>query len=425
MNDIMYENYLNLLKSELKTALGCTEPIAVAFAAARAREILGEFPEKAIVYCSANIVKNVKSVIVPNSGGMVGIGIAAILGIVCGESSKELEVLEKVTDQDRLQAKYLFEANFCECKLQENVNNLYISVYVESADHSAQVTVAGKHTFISKVVKDNQVLSEYKSIENETPCSKLILSVKEIIEFAKCLRIEDVKEIIGKQISFNNAISQEGLRGRYGAEIGRLLIKHFGNGIKTRAVAAASAGSDARMGGCPLPVVINSGSGNQGLTVSLPVLEYAKELGSTEDKTYRALAMSNLISVHIKAQIGDLSAFCGAVSASCGAGAAITYLNGGSERQIENTIVNTIANVGGIICDGAKASCAAKIASSVNAAILGHLMSMDGIVFQNEEGIVQDDIESTIKSVAHIGSIGMKETDLQILKVMLKETTFI
>lgn len=420
----LYQKYLNCLKGELIAALGCTEPIAIAYASAKAREVLGEFPTQALVRCSGNIVKNVKSVTVPNSGGMVGIEIAAILGIVGGNSDAKLEVLSGITDAHRARAKELLDAHFCTCKLQTGVDNLYVDVTVSSRDHSAQVIVMNRHTFITKVVKDGQILFEHMPINRTTIQEDVPLTMAGILEFAGDVAMEDIEQTIGRQIALNTAISQEGLTGNYGAKIGYLLRSTRPDDVAIRAISAAAAGSDARMSGCALPVVINSGSGNQGMTVSLPVLEYARELNATREQTYRALVISNLVSIHIKKNIGDLSAFCGAVSAACGAGAAITYLHGGTLEQISNTVINTLANVGGIICDGAKASCAAKIVSSLNAAILAHTMSMSGIVFKSEEGIVSGDVESTIKSMGYIGRKGMADTDVQILKVMLNEIRF-
>ena len=352
---------------------------------------------------------------------MVGIEIAAILGIVGGNSDAKLEVLSGITDDHRETAKQLLAADFCRCKLQTGVDNLYVDVLVESECHSAQVIVENRHTYITKIRKDEKLLFEQTPVSEASLREAVGLSVAGIVEFAGCVAIEDIQDLIGRQIELNTAISQEGLTGNHGAKIGHLLRDSYGDDVKIRAIAAAAAGSDARMSGCALPVVINSGSGNQGMTVSLPVLEYSRELNATKEQTFRALVISNLVSIHIKKHIGDLSAFCGAVSASCGAGAAITYLSGGTPEQISGTIINTLANVGGIICDGAKASCAAKIASSVHAAILGHTMSMAGIVFRDGDGIVLDDVERTIRSMGHIGRHGMADTDVEVLKVMLKE----
>ena len=424
MDAKVYQSYVDVLNRELIAAMGCTEPIAIAYAAAKAREVLGELPDRAVVHCSGNIIKNVKSVTVPNSGGMAGIEIAAILGIVGGDASAQLEVLAGVTDEDRQKAKELLERGFCVCKLQENVDNLYVDVYVETEEHSAQVTVMNRHTLIARIAKDGKEIHRQDVINRVQGVSNDFLSMAGIYEFASTADFEDIRGPIERQIRLNTAISKEGMSEKYGAQIGNVLMKSFGTDVRVRAMAVAAAGSDARMSGCAMPVVINSGSGNQGMTVSLPVLEYAKELGCSHEKTCRALVVSNLISIHIKKYIGDLSAFCGAVSAACGAGAAITYLYGGTLQQISNTVINTVANVGGILCDGAKASCAAKIASSVNAAILGHTMSMAGIVFHEDEGIVLDDVESTIRSIGHIGCVGMARTDTEILKIMMKEVSF-
>ena len=423
MNQQLCQEYLSILHSELIAALGCTEPIAIAYAAAKARAVLGEFPERMLVKCSGNIVKNVKSVTVPNSGGMVGIEIAAILGVVGGVPEAKLEVLAGITDDHRRQAKQLLEEGFCKCKLQTGVDNLYVDIQVERCGHTAQVVVMNRHTLITKIVKDGNVLFEQTPASLNSGHDYDRMSVEGIVEFANAVAMEDIQDVIGRQVEMNSAISEEGLSGNYGAKVGYLLRRSYADDVKIRAIAAASAGSDARMSGCAMPVVINSGSGNQGMTVSLPVLEYAKELEASQEETYRALVISNLISIHIKKNIGDLSAFCGAVSAACGAGAAITWLHGGTIKQISDTVINTLANVGGIICDGAKASCAAKIASSVNAAILAHTMSMAGIAFREDEGIVLDGVERTIKSMGYIGREGMADTDVEILKIMLKETT--
>ena len=423
MEQVEYRNILAILEREMHVALGCTEPIAIAFAAAKAREVLGEMPECMEVYCSGNIVKNVKSVIVPNSGGMRGIEIAAILGVVAGRADKELEVLSDVVQADRVKAEVLLQKGFCKSRIKTGVDNLYVEVRVKAGTHSACVVVMYHHTMIWRIERGTEVLFQHAPVQEKQEQGSLV-SLQSILAFARCARPEDLESTIGREIAINTAISDEGLKNKYGAQIGRTIREVYGDDIKFRAIAAASAGSDARMSGCSLPVMINSGSGNQGMTVSLPVLEYAKELRSSKEELYRALALSNLISIHIKKNIGDLSAFCGAVSAACGTGAAITFLHGGTDEQICDTIVNTIANVGGIVCDGAKASCAAKIMSAVNAAILGHEMSMRGIRFYGGDGIVQEDIEDTIRSVGYVGRVGMEQTDLVILKIMLGEISF-
>ena len=426
MDKGLYESYLRILRSELVPALGCTEPIAVAYAAARARKLLGAFPEKVEMYCSGNIIKNVKGVVVPNSSGQRGIETAALLGVIGGDESRKLEVLESVTKEDQEEAKKKNEAGLCKVFLAEGVANLYIRAVVSAAGHSAEVVIEDYHTNIVLEKKDGEVLFQVKELKKaeagETPHiseDKARLDVKDILTFADELNVDDVKEVFDRQIAMNTAISQEGLKHHYGADVGKVILKNFGSSVRERARAAAAAGSDARMGGCSLPVVINSGSGNQGMTCSLPVIEYAKELGVSREKLYRALAVSNLISIHQKKYIGSLSAYCGAVSAACGAGAAITYLYGGTYDDISRTITNTIANVGGIVCDGAKSSCAAKIAASVEAAILAHLMSFEKRVFQPGEGLVQEDVEGTIESIGRVGREGMKSTDIEILNIMI------
>jgi len=420
MEQALYQNYLNILKSELVPALGCTEPIAIAYAAAKAREVLGEFPDKVIMKCSGNIIKNVMGVTVPKSGGQKGIDVAAVLGVVGGKAERELEVLEEVTPEDIAKTRELVKAGYCSCDLQENVENLYIVARVEKGEHNAEVTIINRHTFIKKIVKDGSILMEQEVNEEKTEhVDKSQMSVKGILEFADGVEIEDVRELLDNEIQLNTAIAEEGLKNPYGAQVGRILLQVYPNDVWIRARAKAAAGSDARMGGCSLPVVINSGSGNQGMTVSLPVIEYAKELDVSQEKLYRALVVSNLIAIHQKKYIGSLSAYCGAVSAACGAGAAITYLYDGTYEEVAATIVNTIANVGGIVCDGAKSSCAAKISSAVEAAINAHHMARHYCGFMPGEGIVQGDVEDTIKSVGYVGRVGMKSTDIEILNLMI------
>ena len=420
MDQSLYQNYVKILNNELVPALGCTEPIAIAYAAAKARAILGTFPDRVEMHCSGNIIKNVMGVTVPNSGGLRGIDVAATLGIVGGDADRELEVLEDITQEDIDKTKELVAEGFCQCKLQEGVENLYIVAKVIKDEHFAEVTISNRHTLITKIVKDGEILFEHK-VSEESPdyVDKSLLNVKDILIFADEVKIDDIREAIGNQITLNSAISDEGMKNHYGAEVGRTLLEVYGDDVKVRARARAAAGSDARMGGCSLPVVINSGSGNQGMTVSLPVIEFAKEVNASEEKLYRALVVSNLIAIHQKKYIGSLSAYCGAVSAACGAGAAITYLYGGNEEEVGLTITNTIGNVGGIVCDGAKSSCAAKIASAVEAAVLAHYMASKHHCFQPGEGIVQNDVEGTIRSMGYIGRVGMKITDTEILNIMI------
>ena len=424
MEKSLYDNYVNILKHELIPALGCTEPIAIAYASAKARQVLGEMPERIEMNLSGNIIKNVKGVTVPNSGGLKGMEVAAVLGVVGGNADAALEVLESVKPEDIELTKKLVAQGICTCELAEGVANLYVEAKVYKDGHSAEVTILDHHTNIVKVVKDGEVLVDRKSEDENADAGidKSKLTLRDIIDFANEVKIEDVKEVLGRQLTMNKAISQEGLDNPWGAQVGKTLLASRGNDVVTRVCARAAAGSDARMSGCSLPVVINSGSGNQGITVSMPVYTYAEEWNISEDKLYRALCISNLISVHIKYFIGSLSAFCGAVSAACGSGAAIAYMYGASYDQIGQTIINTLGNVGGIVCDGAKSSCAAKISSAVNAALLGFQMAIEGKGFQNGEGIVLEDVEQTIKSMGHVGRVGMAGTDIDILNIMIGKT---
>lgn len=416
----IHELFIETLKRELVPALGCTEPIAIAYAAAKARDVLGEFPRHMDIRCSGNILKNVKGVTVPNSGGLRGIDVAAVLGVVGGNADRELEVLEEVKPEHIEKTKELIAQGYVDCTLQEDVENLYIVATVFSQEHKAEVTIVNRHTLITRIAVDDKVLFEEKPVENKAVNSCWeVWNIRNILNFANTVDLDRIRDVIKDQIEKNSAIATEGLSANYGARVGKTILEVYGNNVHTRARAKAAAGSDARMGGCSMPVVINSGSGNQGMTVSLPVIEYARELCVSEDKMYRALLVSNLVSIYQKHFIGSLSAFCGAVTAACGCGAAITYMCGGSYEQICMTIINTIANVGGIVCDGAKSSCAAKISSAVEAAIMAHNMSMRGRHFEAGEGFVQKDIEETIKSLGYIGRVGMKSTDVEILKVML------
>lgn len=421
MDQSLYDNYVNILKHELVPALGCTEPIAIAFSAAKAVEVLGEFPDRIEMDCSGNIIKNVKGVTVPNSDGMKGIEAAAILGAVGGDAAKELEVLEEVTPEHIQRAKELAARKICTCNLIDGVENLYITARVIKGEQSAEVTIVSHHTNVVRIVKNGGVVLDrpVEAESKEAGADKSGLTVRDILDFADRVKIEDIDEVITRQVELNSAIAQEGLDNNYGAQIGKTLMHVWGKSATTRACARAAAGSDARMGGCSLPVVINSGSGNQGLTVSLPVIVYAEEWEVSREKMYRALVVSNLIAIHQKHYIGSLSAYCGAVSAACGAGAGITYMYGASYEQVSLTIINTLGNVGGIVCDGAKSSCAAKIASSVDAALIAFHLSLQNKSFLPGEGIIKGDIEETIKSMGYIGRVGMRSTDTEILNVMI------
>lgn len=422
MEKKLYDNYLNLLKVELVPALGCTEPIALAYGAAKAREILGAMPEKVDVWCSGNIIKNVKGVKVPNSGGMKGVEAAVILGTVGGNGEKSLEVLETINDDHREKTKELLDAQFCNCFLREGVANLFIEIHAHKGDDEAVVVIENAHTNITLIKKNDEIIYENNEAYKELVSDKSMLNIEDIVEFANCVEIKDVEGVLSYQIECNMAISNEGLTNDWGVMTGKTILEENGDSLKWRAVARAAAGSDARMSGCSMPVVINSGSGNQGMTCSLPVIEYAEGHGMEREKLYRALCVSNLIALNQKKYIGSLSAYCGAVCAAAGAGAAITYLEGGTVEQIGNTVVNTIGNVGGMVCDGAKASCASKIASALDAAFMGSRMALKDVAFESGDGLVMDNAENTIKSIGHMAKAGMAQTDIEILNLMIGQT---
>jgi len=421
MEQSVYKAYVHLLKCELVPAMGCTEPIAVAYAAASAARELGTLPEKVDICVSANIIKNVKSVIVPNTGGLHGLEAAAAAGIIAGNPEYELLVISKVTKtQQKEIAEYLHKAEF---QVHESESGALFDIVITlyGGGHETVCRIAEDHTNIVLIKRDGETVysrTPEKSMP-ETTAHKELLSVEQIVEFADILDIADVKEIFDRQIECNMAIAEEGLKNNYGARIGQVLLNNRENDVITRAKAYAAAASDARMGGCEKPVVINSGSGNQGITASVPVVIYSRELGASDEQLYRALAVSNLVTLHLKSGIGPLSAYCGVISAGCGAAAGITYLYGGKFREVAHTIVNAIAINSGVICDGAKASCAAKIASAVEAGILGMQMFRDGSQFFGGDGIVTKGVENTIRNVSRIAADGMRKTDAEIIKIML------
>lgn len=430
MDTTAYANHLTILKEELVCALGCTEPIAVAFAAALAQGALPCRAEKLSVVCSGNIIKNVKSVTVPNSDGMRGIEAAATLGCVGGDPTRVLEVLQAVTPDDIAHTNTLLKQGFCEVELAEGVPNLYVRIKAEGKGHTSVACLVERHTNVTELSLDGapvEVAGFGTGVSNcndtnAASAERAALSLSSIWDFAHEVICSDIEELINNQIERNRAISHEGLKNSWGANIGSTLLASRPHDISCRARAAAAAGSDARMSGCPMPVVINCGSGNQGITCSQPVVEYAAELGADHEKLIRAVAMSDLVAVHVKHYIGELSAFCGAVSAACGAGAAITYLRGGSLAQFEATVVNTLANVGGIVCDGAKPSCAAKVSASVDAAILGCDMALSDYNFKAGDGLVGENAEETIRSMGYVGRVGMHPTDVEILNIMIGKT---
>ncbi len=417
---VQYQTYVQILKEELVPAMGCTEPIALAYCAAKAREVLGVLPERCMVEASGNIVKNVKSVIVPNTGGLKGIEAAAAAGVAAGDAGRILEVIAEVTEEQKAQIKEYMEKARIQVKPLETDEILDMIVTVYSGSSYAKVRIANYHTNIVLIEKDGEKLYEVgiMAAEEAQMADRSLLNVRDIYEFARTVDLEDVKELIGRQIQYNSAISKEGLEHDWGANIGSVLLKAYGDDIRVRARAAAAAGSDARMSGCEMPVIINSGSGNQGMTASLPVIEYAKELGSSEEEMYRALVLSNLMTIHQKTGIGRLSAYCGAVSAGCGAGCGIAYLLGGDYKTIAHTLVNALAIVSGIICDGAKPSCAGKIAAAVDAGILGCQMYINGQQFKGGDGIISKGVENTIRNIGRLSKEGMKGTDKEIIQIM-------
>lgn len=418
----VYKTYVEILKRELVCAMGCTEPIAIAYCAAVARKALGMLPSEIDVAASGNIIKNVKSVIVPNTGGLRGIEAAAAIGALAGDAEAGLQVVSHVTPDEIAALPGYMEQTAFSVSAAESEFLLDIEVTVRANGHFATVRAVQEHTNIVLVETDAGVLFSKDPDEDtgkdEGAPDYTLLNVADICEFADTCELDDVRPILERQLSCNCAIAEEGLRGNYGAGIGKVLLTAYGDDVRTRARAYAAAASDARMNGCDLPVVINSGSGNQGITASLPVYVYAKELGASEEKLFRALLVSNLVTLHEKTGIGRLSAYCGAVSAGAGAGAGITYLHGGGCREISHTIVNALAVTSGIVCDGAKSSCAAKIAMAVEAGILGFEMYSCGKQFYGGDGLVAKGVENSIANFSRLGRIGMRETDKEIIRMM-------
>ena len=418
-----YQGYIQILREELIPAMGCTEPIALAYAAARARRLLGQMPQRAEVRASGSVIKNVKSVIVPNTGHMRGTPAACAAGIAAGDPDAELEVLAAISPEQVDQIRRcLEEMEITVLPLEGGpVFDIVVTVYADG--HSARVRIAEHHTHVVREERDGEILLDTPVTQGADAhlTDRSCLSVEEIWRFAQALEADDVREILDRQIRCNTAICEEGLRGDYGANIGRTLLNAYGDGAFNRIKAYAAAGSDARMNGCDLPVVINSGSGNQGITCSVPVIVYARHIGAPEDKLYRALALSNLIAIHQKTGIGTLSAYCGAVSAGAPAGAGIAYLDGGDYEDVIHTIVNTLAVTSGMVCDGANASCAAKIAVALDAALFGWVMFRNGQQFYGGDGIVIKGVEATIRNVGRLGREGMRATNEEIVRMMTDE----
>ena len=413
-------DYISVLQKEMRPAFGCTEPIALAYAAAKAASVLDEFPNHIHARCSANIIKNVKSVVIPNSGGRKGLAAATVLGAIVGHPERELEVLESATDEDRKWLGTLLEANFCTVELAEGVDNLYIEITATTDEHTAVVRIENAHTNITYVSIDGNVISETINEIKEAERSTCLMTFDSIYEFAKAGDISGILPSIKQQVEYNTAISNEGLSNDYGANIGRLLLLDDETpSLETKCKARAAAGSDARMSGCPLPVVICSGSGNQGLTVSMPIITTAEELDKTDEELYRSLVFANLLTLYVKSGIGKLSAYCGVVSAGIVSVAGIAFLKGDSKDIIEDTLVNGLVSLSGIVCDGAKPSCAGKIAISLDGAFMGYKQARLNKSYQKGDGLVAHSVDDTIKSIGVVAQ-GMKETDVVILNEMLK-----
>ncbi|MBO4879579.1 MAG: serine dehydratase subunit alpha family protein [Clostridia bacterium] len=424
--DPRYQSYISILKSELVPAAGCTEPIAIAFAAAKARAVLGKMPDRVHIIVSGNIIKNVKSVIVPNTGGMKGIRSAAAAGIAAGDETKILEVIASVDAAGREKIRQFLETVPITVNPADNDLIFDIDLTVFAGSESARVRITDYHTNIVRIEKNGEVVYVPDKITFDAEGGDIItekdaMTIKDIIDFAETVDLADIGETIVRQIRYNSAIAEEGLTNDYGACVGKALIKTFGRDVRTRAMAYPAAGSDARMSGCELPVIIVSGSGNQGMTASLPVVVYADEYNKTDEELIRAVILSDLITIHQKSWIGRLSAFCGAISAGCGAAAGIAFLMGGGYDEIAHTLVNSLAIISGVVCDGAKASCAGKIAAAVNAGLLGYSIYKCGSQFYAGDGIVSKGVENTIKNVGRLGSDGMRETDKEIIRIMTEE----
>ena len=419
--DFLYQQYLNILREELRPAMGCTEPIAMAYAAAKARQVLGTIPDRIRLFVSGNIIKNVKSVVVPNTGGLHGMAAAVCAGIVAGDADQELQVISRVPQEARAGIRTYLDTVDLDIQPAYSDFVFDIDIFVYAGTDCVRLRIVGHHTNIVLIEKNGEKLLELPVTESSEDhlTDKSCLTIEKIVEFADSLDVEDIRPFVGEQIRCNLEIAEEGLRGDWGANIGTVILRRQGSSTAKKASAWAAAGSDARMSGCEKPVMIVSGSGNQGITASVPVAVWAKEAGATEELLLRAVALSNLVTIHQKAGIGRLSAYCGAISAGCGAGAGIAYLNGGDAHAIAHTVVNAIAILSGTICDGAKPSCAAKIAAAVDAGILGYHMYLEGQQFYGGDGIVTKGVDNTVYNVGRLAREGMRQTDRTILEIML------
>ena len=421
--DLLYRQYIAILEEELRPAMGCTEPIALAYAGAKARALLGDLPQRIDVAVSGNIIKNVKSVVVPNTGGLRGIAAAVCAGVVAGDAEKELQVISQVTEAQQAALRDFMSTVQVDIHPSDSelVFDIDITLYAEN--HTARVRIINHHTNIVLLQKDSEILLELPVEESSEDhlTDKSCLSIEKIVDFADCLDVNDIRDVVGRQIEYNMAIAEAGLAGNWGANIGRVILRQQGQTLEKRACAYAAAGSDARMSGCEKPVIILSGSGNQGITASVPVVIVARDMNATEEDLLKAVAVSDLVTIHQKTGIGRLSAYCGAISAGCGAGAGIAYLRGGKFHAVAHTVVNAIAILSGTICDGAKPSCAAKIAAAVDAGILGYDMYLENQQFYGGDGIVTKGVDKTVTNVGRLAREGMRGTDKTILEIMLSD----
>ena len=421
--DHLYQQFIAILEEELRPAMGCTEPIALAYAGAKGRALLGALPDRIDVAVSGNIIKNVKSVVVPNTGGLRGIAAAVCAGVVAGKPEKELEVISQVSSEEQAQLREFMCCSEVIIRPADSELVFDIDLTLYQGDNSARVRIVNHHTNIVHLGKNDEVLLDLPVEESSEDhlTDKSCLSIERIVEFADVLDVADIRDCVGRQIEYNLAIAHAGLEGDWGANIGRVILRQQGQSLEKRACAHAAAGSDARMSGCEMPVIILSGSGNQGITASVPVAIVAKEMGASEEELLKAVVVSDLVTIHQKTGIGRLSAYCGAISAGCGAGAGIAYLKGGRFHAVAHTVVNAIAILSGTICDGAKPSCAAKIAAAVDAGILGYDMYLENQQFYSGDGIVTKGVDRTVTNVGRLAREGMRETDKTILEIMLSD----
>ena len=419
--DPLYQQYLTILREELRPAMGCTEPIALAYAAARATQVLGAQADRIRLFVSGNIIKNVKSVVVPNTGGLHGMAAAVCAGIVAGDGDKQLQVISQVTPEQQIAIREYMDRVDLHIEPAQSPLVFDIDLTLYRENRWVQLRIVNHHTNIVLIRTQDETLLELPVTESSEDqlTDKSCLTIEKIVEFADCLDVEDVRDCVGRQVEYNMDIAREGIEGNWGANIGSVILRRQGGSVEKIAGAWAAAGSDARMSGCEKPVIIVSGSGNQGITASVPVAVYARETGKNEEQLLKAVALSDLVTIHQKAGIGRLSAYCGAISAGCGAGAGIAYLQGGDFRTVAHTVVNAVAILSGTICDGAKPSCAAKIAAAVDAGILGYHMFLEEQQFYGGDGLVTKGVDKTVYNVGRLAREGMRQTDKTILEIML------